>query len=232
MEFYTESVKSKKVIVNLPMAKSDDGRHWVDLDVFLTSIIKAEKKEFNKLTKHIPKSYFKTIERKDKKVKYIDRMAIGMIVSQVNNYEAWKFTVARTNNKIDKYYPMLLCESLSAMNNKLGNISFLRNELGNADKARNDFLHDNENIDDLPSKEKVVFFDNLHELQVERRKIKTNLDILTTVKNFFDKHNIKGTDVTDMFNHINGLVNLSSKKIYNARATTTEAKKFLGSKVD
>ena len=228
MEFYTEQIKQKKnVVINLPMLKTDDGRHWVELESFMTGIAKVNKSDIKKYTSHIPKPYFKTIEKNKNKVKYVDRLALGMIASQLDNYELYKFTVSRTNNKIDNYAPMLFFETFVMINNKLGNISFLRNELGNADKARNDLLHNNEKAEDLNQKEKVSFYDSLAKLQRERRKIKVQLEYLTTFNNFFENHKIKGSEIVELFNSVNGLMNVSYKKIYNNRATTTESKKFL-----
>lgn len=233
MEFYVEQIKQKKTVITLPMMKCDDGRHFIELESFMVGIAKVDVKDISKHIKHIPKTYLKTVDKgNNKKVKYIDRLAIGMVASQFDNYELFKFTVSRTNNKLDKYFPMLFVESVNFINNRLNHIGILRNELGNAEKARNDMLHGNENLKDLTQKEKADFYDDLNQLQCERRKTKIQLDCLTTFKNFFDSHNIKSSELTDLYNSINGLMNLASKKIYNKRANTTEAKKFLGSQAD
>ena len=230
MDHYVETLKQKKKVLNIPMGKTKDGRHWIELETFMLYLAKVNKEDIPTLIEYIPKPYFKTVNVDGKgKVKYIDRMAIGMVASQLNDYELYKFTVSRTNNKIEKYYPMVFVEMLTVINSKIGNIPMLSDDISNIDRARNDLLHMNENTDELSKEDKLSFYDDLHILQCERRKKKVNFEYLVSLRKFFENHNIKGSEISNLYNAINGLSNIASKKIYNKRATTTQSLKYIAS---
>lgn len=214
----------------LRMGKTEDGRHWVCIKDFMVGFLRVEEKDINAQIKHIPKPYIKVVEQKGEKLKFIDRMALGMIVSQFNNcYEAYKFAAARSIGKFDKYFIELFCESGNNIINKVNNIALYKRDYADANQVQQDILHTIENATNLTKQEKSEIYDDLRILRNKRRTLKNSYKLLEILKVFFDKHNIRSSDIQDLYNKINGLNNLSAKKIYNKRGYKAEHEKFINS---
>lgn len=225
MEIRNESFLIKKTRYTLRFGSTDDGREWVELFNFLMHIVKVERKHIGDFLKIVPKPYVKNVMIGEDKIKFVDVNALPIIISVVDNYEAYSWVHSITFGDKDKYSINLFCDLSSSLHQKTKNIALVQRDLKDAEEAQQDMLHKAEN-ENLTHKDKISFYDNLQDLRIKRRIIKNEFQYTRIFKSFFEKHDIKLSDLQNLANSINGVANLSTKKIYNKRAIKAEHDKF------
>lgn len=225
MEIRTESFLIKKTRYSLRFGTTDDGREWVEMFNCLMNVMKLERKHIGDFLKTIPKPYVKNVMIGEDKIKFIDINALGMVISMIDNYDAFCWALSLTFKDISKYNVQLFCDTAINLEHKSKNISLIQRDLKDAEEAQQDMLHKAEN-ESLTHKDKVAFYDNLQDLRIKRRIIKNEFKYTNCIKNFFERHNVKSNDIQNLANTINGISNLSNKKIYNKRAVKAEHEKF------
>ena len=221
MEVLTEQIKLKKKIIQLRMIKTEDYRTFVEVETVLEHLFGLPKKEHKDILKYVSKSYLRNVEVGGVKVKFIDLLALCQVVTKVDNYEAYNWLATRAMGNPRKYHIHLFVDSMTALSSKIANLSIDGNRISESNQAQQDLLHYIEN-NDLTDEEHMEASKKLKALRMKRRKLKNEYKRVALAKNFFDKHNIVASNVSELNNTLNGLNNVERKKIYNERATNIE----------
>lgn len=221
MEILTEQIKIKKKIIQLRMVKTSDYRTFVEAGTVLEHILEIPKEDHKEILKYLSRAYFKTIEIGEERIKFVDLLALCPVVTKVENYEAYNWLATRVMGNPRKYHIHLFVDSMTALSSKIANLSIDSNRIAESNQAQQDLLHYIEN-NDLTDEEHIEASKKLKALRMKRRKLKNEYKRVALAKNFFDKHNIVASNVSELSNTLNGLTNVEKKKIYNERGTNTE----------
>lgn len=221
MEILTEQIKIKKKIIQLRVVKTEDYRTFVEVETVLEHLLGIPSKEHKEILKYISKTYLRNVEIGGTKVKFIDQLALCQVVTKVDNYEAYNWLATRVMGNPRKYHIHLFVDSMTALSSKIANLSIDGNRISESNQAQQDLLHYIENHD-LTDEEHMEASKKLKALRMKRRKLKNEYKRVALAKNFFDKHNIVASNVSELSSTLNGLTNVEKKKIYNERGTNTE----------
>lgn len=216
-----ETVKFKGKIITLRTAVMKDGREFVELENCIKSFFNVSEEEQKHMIDSIPKSYIKNLDINDVKVKFIDRMALGMLLNEKRNYEFFQWYIGRHVSSLDSYAVELFRKSTTHLLEKSGQVNNLKEKIKKYDEIQQDMLHNTEN-NPLTDEEKIEFANKVITMRHERRKLKNQLAFDQVVKNFFDEHKISQKDVNEVLKEMLRLEHIFDKKIYVERATTME----------
>ena len=221
MELLTEQIKIKKRLIQLRLFKTEDYRTFFEVETVLEHLFGIPKKEHKEALKYISKVYLRKVEVDGVKVQFIDLYALSQIVTKVDNYDAYNWLATRSMGNPRKYHIHLLVDSMTALSSKIANLPIDGTRISESNQAQQDLLHYIEN-NDLTDEEHMECSKKLKALRMKRRKLKNEYKRISLAKNFFDKHNIVASNVTELNNTLNGLNNVEKKKIYNERATQVQ----------
>lgn len=229
-----ETIKSKGKIITLRTAIMKDGREFIELENCLKSFFNLDENKLKEMTDSIPKSYIKTVQINDEKIKFIDRMALGMFLNETRNYEFFQWYVGRHIATLDSYAVELFRKSTTHLLEKSGQVNSLKEKIRQYDEIQQDMLHNSEN-NPQSDEEKIDFANKIIAMRHERRKLKNQLAFDQVVKEFFDEHKITQKHINEILKEMSRLEHIFDKKIYVERANTVEheeVKKEIAKKVE
>ena len=216
-----ETIKLKGKIYTLRTANKKDGREFVELENCIKIFFNMEEKEMKQMIKQVPKSYIKNVAINDEQIKFIDRMALGILLNHHRNYEFFQWYTCRHVSSFNSYSVELFRKSTTHLLEKSGQVKNLKDKIKKYDEIQQDMLHNAEN-NQLTDKEKMDFANQLITMRHERRVLKNQLAFDLVVKEFFDYHGITQKEVNDILKEMSRLEHIFDRKIYIERANTVE----------
>lgn len=216
-----ETIKIKGKVITLRTAFMKDGREFIELENCLKSFFNVEGDNLKDMVESIPKSYIKNVQINEEKIKFVDRMALGMFLHKNRNYDFFQWYVGRHITTLDSYAVELFRKSTTHLLEKSGQVNSLKEKIKKYDEIQQDMLH---NVENKPQtdEEKIEFADKVVAMRHERRYLKNQLAFDQVVKEFFDKHKITQKEVNEVLKEMMRLEHIFDKKIYVERANTVE----------
>lgn len=202
----------------LKTAKSKDGRQYVELNKCLFIFFGVDNAQVKSYIEHIPSSYFKSVMINEEKIKFIDRMALGMILNHKHNFDFYKWVVGRHIATFENYSLELFCNASEKILDNVNDMEKILKTISRYDDLQLDLLHSVENTT-KNMEEKILFYDELELLRYERRQYKNKLAFDELMKNFFEEHGVDRHNLEELMKAISKLHFVFEKKIYNERGT-------------
>lgn len=216
-----ETIKLKGKIVTLRTAKMKDGREFVELENCLKAFFNVDEQKLKSMIDSIPKSYIRNVQINDEKIRFIDRMALGIFLHENRNYDFFQWFVCRHVAMLDNYAIELFRKSTLHLLEKSNQVNSLKEKIRRYDDIQQDLLHNSENHPQS-DEEKIEFANQVIAMRHERRALKNQLAFNQVAKEFFDKNKITPKDVNDVVKEMARLEEIFDKKIYVERANTIE----------
>lgn len=217
-----ETIKLKGKVISLRTATQKDGKEYVELENCIRAFFNPKTdEEYKELISIFPKSYIKGLAINDTKVKFIDRMALGMLLNKHRNYEFFQWYIGRHVSTLDNYAIEVFKESTKYIVTKANSVKELKTKIKHYDDIQQDMLHDIENH--IQSEEdKIDFVNQVVVMRQERRKLKNELAFSEVLNDFLKEGDLSNRKVDAMTKEISRLEHIFDKRVYNEKATTTE----------
>lgn len=228
-----EVVNLKNRHFSLKTATTKDGRQFVDINACIMNFFNVEDYEVKTYLKDIPQSYFKYLTINDEKIRFMDRLALGIVLNYNHNFELFKWVIDRNVSEVSNYGIELFCNVSEKILSDIGDMEKISKSISKYDDLQQDMLHDAEK-NHKTSEEKIMFYDELEELRKSRRQYKNQLAFLKHMKNYFDEHNISEKNLEELLRSVSKLHYIFEKKVYNQRATSVahqEIKEVMAKKI-